>query len=371
MYKNKYKGLIIFQSLFLWGKNMNEIERIQKIVDPIVKWYQENARPLPWRKDQDPYHIWISEIMLQQTRIEAVIDYYHRFLQALPTLHDLANVPEEKLLKLWEGLGYYNRARNLKKAAQMVEEKYGGTMPKSYDELVKLPGIGEYTAGAISSISYGEPVPAVDGNVLRVLHRVTANEQDVLEPKAKTYMRKKLLQVMPKKSGDFNQGVMELGENICLPNGDPLCEKCPIQEWCLAYQENLTDELPVRIQKTKRKLEQKTVFLLKWQNQIAIQKRKEKGLLANLYEFPNAEGYLNKKEREKQIKSWNLGKIMNENGIKNYKHIFSHVEWHVKSYEVEVEKKSDAFIWVTVDELDTHYAIPGAFKPIKDFLMRK
>ena len=189
---------------------MQDLELMKKIREPIIKWFQANRRDLPWRKEKNPYHIWISEIMLQQTRIEAVMGYYERFLKELPTIQDLAEVDEEKLLKLWEGLGYYNRARNLKKSAQILQEKHSGEMPKTYSEILELPGIGEYTAGAISSIAYDEKVPAVDGNVLRVLSRVVLSKKDVLEAKTKKEFMDKLLKIMPNQAGDFNEGLMEL-----------------------------------------------------------------------------------------------------------------------------------------------------------------
>lgn len=262
-------------------------QELNKIVKPIVKWYQNQEKELPWKQDKEPYHIWVSEIMLQQTRIEAVKKYYTRFMQELPTIQDLADVPEEKLLKLWEGLGYYSRARNLKKAAIQIEQDYKGKMPTTYTELLKLSGIGEYTAGAIASISYNEKVPAVDGNVLRVISRLLASKADVLLPETKRNITKRLLEIMPEEAGDFNEGLMELGEKICIPNTMPLCEKCPVQEFCIANKKKLTTQIPVRIKKQKRKVETKTVFILKYKNQIAIRKRAKTGILANLYEFPN------------------------------------------------------------------------------------
>lgn len=262
-------------------------KELKQIVKPIVKWYQKQEKMLPWKQDKEPYHIWVSEIMLQQTRIEAVKKYYIRFMKELPTIHDLAIVPEEKLLKLWEGLGYYSRAKNLKKAAIQIEQEYNGKIPTSYTELLKLSGIGEYTAGAIASISFKEKVTAVDGNVLRVISRILASKEDVLLPETKRKITKKLLEIMPDEAGDFNEGLMELGEKICLPNTVPLCEKCPIQEFCIANKENLTNEIPVRVKKQKRKIENKTVFILKYKNEIAIKKREKTGILANLYEFPN------------------------------------------------------------------------------------
>ena len=277
-------------------------QKLQPIVEPIVKWYQKQEKLLPWKQDKEPYHIWVSEIMLQQTRIEAVKKYYTRFMKELPTIQELAVVPEEKLLKLWEGLGYYSRAKNLKKSAIQIQENNHGKMPTSYVELLKLPGIGEYTAGAIASISYNEKVPAVDGNVLRVVSRVLASKEDVLLPETKKKITNKLLEIMPDEAGDFNEGLMELGEKVCLPNTVPLCATCPIQEFCMANKENLTNEIPVRAKKQKRKIENKTVFILKYKNEIAIRKREKTGILANLYEFPNVIRGSNRRGNSKELR---------------------------------------------------------------------
>ena len=276
---------------------------LRKIVKPIIEWYQNQEKTLPWKQDKEPYHIWVSEIMLQQTRIEAVKKYYTRFMKELPTIQDLAVVPEEKLLKLWEGLGYYSRARNLKKAAIQIEQEYEGKMPTNYADLLKLAGIGEYTAGAIASISYKEKVPAVDGNVLRVVSRVLASKDDVLLPETKRKITKALFEIMPSEPGDFNEGLMELGEKICLPNTVPLCDKCPIQEFCRAHKENLTKEIPVRIKKQKRKIEKRTVFILEYQNHMAIRKREKTGILANLYEFPNVIRRSDRRRNSKNIRT--------------------------------------------------------------------
>lgn len=342
-----------------------EIELMKKMRFPIIKWYQENKRELPWRKEKNPYTIWLSEIMLQQTRIEAVKQYYKRFLEELPTIQDLAEVEEEKLLKLWEGLGYYNRARNLKKAAQMIQEKYHGQMPRHYQQLIELPGIGEYTAGAISSIAYDEQVPAVDGNVLRVVSRLIGSKRDVLDSKTKKEFTLSLKEIMPERAGDFNEGLMELGELICIPNGEPLCEKCPLQEICEANNKNLTDEIPVRNQKINRKKEKKTVFLLEFEGKIAIRKREEKGLLANMYEFPNSNQKITKKEIEKVLKNWKLTANQIEK-IGTHHHIFSHVEWDMIGYKVQVTSKNQEFIWAEKEEILEKYPIPGAFMPFRE-----
>lgn len=344
---------------------MKEIELMKKIRKPVIEWYQKNKRELPWRKEKNPYHIWLSEIMLQQTRIEAVKQYYERFLKQIPTIQDLAEIEEEKLLKLWEGLGYYNRVRNLKKAAQIMQERYEGQMPKHYEELIKLPGIGEYTAGAISSIAYDEKVPAVDGNVLRVVSRVVGSKKDVLENKTKKEFTQKLQEIMPKQAGNFNEGLMELGELICIPNGNPLCEKCPLQEICVAKRENLTSIIPVRKQKVKRKKEEKTVFLLEFEEKIAIQKRKETGLLANMYQFPNLDKKINEKEIEAVLQKWKLtGKEIEKIGT--HHHVFSHIEWDMIGYKIQVNDTNKEFMWVKKENIIKKYPIPGAFIPFRN-----
>ena len=349
---------------------MKEKQKLKNIVKPIVKWYQENKRELPWRRDRDPYHIWISEIMLQQTRIEAVKSYYTRFMEELPTIQHLANIQEEKLLKLWEGLGYYSRARNLQKAAKIIVEQYNGKMPTSYVELLKLPGIGEYTAGAIASIAFGEKVPAIDGNVLRVISRILASKNDILLADTKKKIEKKIKPIIPKEAGDFNEGLMEIGELICIPNGEPLCKKCPVKEVCEARKTNQIAEIPVRNKIVKRKKEERVVFILECDHRIAILKRPSKGLLAGMYEFPNI--LINKKEKlelEKILKGWNLkGKKVEEIG--ESEHIFSHIEWHMNGIKVEVEKENQDFEWIPLEKIEKEYAIPTAFKKYKNYILQ-
>ena len=340
---------------------------LAQIVEPPSNWYISHKRTLPWREKEEPYHVWLSEIMLQQTRVEAVKKYYNRFIEVLPTIDDLARIEEEKLLKLWEGLGYYNRARNLKKAAQIIVEAYAGKMPTTYAQLCQLPGIGEYTAGAIASICFGEKVPAVDGNVLRVVARVTGSFQDVLLPETKKEVSKTLRKIMPDEPGVFNEALMELGEVICLPNTKPLCERCPLQSQCIAYQKDLTQQLPVRIKKQKRIIEEKTVFLLCYENQIAIQKREEKGLLANLYGFPNIEGKIIEEEISKVLENWGI-QLETLQQKQNYKHIFTHRQWDMIGYLVTVKNKNIDFLWVERKELEKSYAIPTAFKTFEKML---
>lgn len=346
---------------------MIEKQRLEIVAKRIVDWYQKNKRDLPWRESKDPYSIWISEVMLQQTRIEAVKEYYKRFMDQIPNIESLAQIEEEKLLKIWEGLGYYSRARNLKKAAEKIMNQYNGQMPKTYQELQDLPGIGEYTAGAISSIAYNEAVPAVDGNVLRVISRVLASQEDILLAKTKKKVTGVLCEIMPKEAGDFNEGIMELGETICVPNGEPLCQECPLQTLCLANQEGETNVIPVRVKKTKRRIEERTVFIFIYQEKIAIRKRGKTGLLANLYEFPNIEGKLEEKELKQWLDSWKL-KAKSVEKLGKTKHIFSHIEWHMIGYQIHVEKKNKEFLWVSKEEIKHDYAIPGAFEFYKSKL---
>ena len=330
----------------------------------IVEWYQQNKRILPWREEKNPYLVWVSEIMLQQTKIEAVKEYYARFIAELPTIADLAKVEEEKLLKLWEGLGYYNRARNLKKAAMQIETEYGGAIPTTWEQLKKLPGIGEYTAGAVASICFGEKVPAVDGNVLRVMARLTGSKKNILLTDTKKQVTALLTKIMPEEAGDFNEGLMELGETVCIPNGSPYCEICPLKTFCIAKAKGETMELPVREKNLCRKKEERTVFLLTKQGKIAIQKRKETGLLSGMYEFPNVLGKLEEKEINQLLETWKLkGKTIVRKGEK--KHIFSHVEWHMFVYLIEVIKENTSFLWVDEEMLEKQYAMPTAFQKVR------
>lgn len=333
-----------------------------EIVPALLNWYDHHARILPWREESTPYRVWISEIMLQQTRVEAVKPYFDRFMEALPTVVDLAQVEEDTLMKLWEGLGYYNRARNLKRAAIQVVDAHGSVLPCEYDQLIELPGIGEYTAGAIGSVSYGLPVPAVDGNVLRVITRLTGNYEDILKVSTKKDITKQVQQVLPlDRVGDFNQALMELGAVVCIPNGKPRCEECPWDTKCLAYKNDLTAQIPVKTPKKPRRIEQKTVFILKCQDKIAVHKRENEGLLAKLWEFPNVLGKLDSKEVKEQLSKWNLVSRHIET-TNNSKHIFTHIEWHMCGYMIEVEEEGgEDFVWVSKEAIDTQYAIPTAF----------
>ncbi len=332
----------------------------------IVDWFRENKRDLPWRKTTNPYHIWISEIMLQQTRVEAVKPYYERFLDALPTVKDLAEAEEDKLLKLWEGLGYYNRVRNMQKAAQQIMIDYQGEFPNTYEEILNLKGIGNYTAGAISAFAYGIPKPAVDGNVLRVLTRVTADDSDIMKQSTKKRIEECLANVIPRDAAsDFNQGLIELGAIVCVPNGEPKCDICPIARYCRAYKEGLISELPVKSKVKERKIEEKTILVFRDQDKTAIAKRPKKGLLAGLYELPNVSGHLTMDEVTEYCKTIGLMPIR-VRLLTEAKHIFSHIEWHMIGYEIKVDElektnKKD-YLFIHFDEIQEKYPIPSAFE---------
>lgn len=326
---------------------------------PLMQWYRESARKLPWREDPSPYRVWVSEIMLQQTRVAAVIGYFERFMTALPTVFDLAEVSEDVLLKLWQGLGYYNRARNLKKAARVLVAEHSGSMPESYEQILKLPGIGAYTAGAIASIAYQLPVPAVDGNVLRVVSRILGDERDIGREDTKREVRKLLQTIIPLDApGIFNQSLMELGAMVCLPNGAPACERCPVQSLCAACRDNRTAELPVKGKKQPRRIEERTVWLIFYRGQVALRRRASKGLLAGLWEYPNT-----LENAECPLDRWGIDARRQE-FIGTGKHIFSHIEWHMKGFLVETDQPTlpEGWQWATKEALEQDYAIPSAFQ---------
>ncbi len=284
------------------------LEALKRIPKPLLKWYDGNRRILPWREEPTPYRVWVSEIMLQQTRVEAVKPYYERFMRALPEVAALSEAPEETLLKLWEGLGYYNRVRNLQKAARVVMERHGGKMPADYDALLALPGIGNYTAGAIASIAFGIPKPAVDGNVLRVLARVRADGRCISEEKVRRAVEAELEKAMPKdRPGDFNQAMMEIGACVCVPNGQPHCEQCPLAVICKAREEGTVLSYPRKEAKKARTAEEKTVLVIRDEGRVALRKRPAKGLLAGMYEFPCLPGKISERE---------VIKYLSENGMK-------------------------------------------------------
>lgn len=343
--------------------NMGQEQDIfPRLPAPLLAWYDTHARVLPWRGNPAPYRVWISEIMLQQTRVEAVKPYFERFLAELPDLEALAAAPEDVLLKLWEGLGYYNRVRNLRKAAKAILERYGGVFPSSCEELMSLPGIGEYTAGAIASISFGLPCPAVDGNVLRVIARVTENRGDVTKDKVRGEIASRLKAVYPAgRCGDFTQSLMELGATVCLPNGAPKCEECPLAELCLGFRNGTASELPVKTKKKARREERRTVFLLRCGDRIALRRRSSEGVLAGLWEFPNVEGALPKREVVKQMEQWGLSVLHIQPSVRA-KHVFTHLEWQMSSWFIECAEPVPCFHWVTHDTLCREISLPSAWR---------
>ena len=348
---------------------------LNEIVRPLISWYRQNKRILPWRDQKNAYYTWVSEIMLQQTRVEAVKPYFLRFIGELPDVKALAECPEEKLMKLWEGLGYYNRVRNMQSAAQVVVAEYGGVLPASYDELLALKGIGSYTAGAIASIAYDIPVPAVDGNVLRVFSRITEDRQDIMKQSVRSQVEEKLLGIMPKDApGDFNQALMELGAVVCVPNGPARCMECPVAALCKAYHHGTVDELPVKAPKKKRTIENKTVLVIQDGERTAIHKRPQEGLLAGLYELPNVEGHLSMDEALQKVKEMNLEPLHIET-LPEAKHIFSHIEWRMTGYRIRVssleERKESSFIFTEKKQSEKQYAIPSAFRAYIKYMKEK
>lgn len=343
-----------------------EEPELYEIAEPVVGWFRQNKRDLPWRKDQDPYHVWVSEIMLQQTRVEAVKPYYERFLKELPRVKDLAEAKEDTLLKLWEGLGYYNRVRNMQKAAQQIMVDFHGEFPNTYEEILSLKGIGNYTAGAISAFAFGLPKPAVDGNVLRVVSRITGSREDIMKQSVRKAMERALEQVIPEDAAsDFGQGLIELGAIVCVPNGEPKCAECPAAFACVARKQGLTAEIPVKKKAKARRIEKRTVLIFKDGEKLAIRKRPGKGLLAGLYEFPNEEGRLAQKEVTAYSKEIGLMPVRVKK-LESAKHIFSHVEWHMTGYEVivdELEKTNKKeFLFIHPEEIGQKYPLPSAFE---------
>lgn len=369
---------------------------LQKLVRPLLEWFTRpgQARVLPWREEPTPYRVWVSEIMLQQTRVEAVKPYFERFMNALPDVKALAKCPEDELLKLWEGLGYYNRVRNMQKAAIQVMEDYGGELPSDYEELLKLKGIGNYTAGAIATIAFGKPAPAVDGNVFRILTRVTADDSDIMKPAFRKVVETAVSEIVPGNTttdnisittnvedlaekvkfgnlpGAFSQAMMELGATVCLPNGAPLCEQCPWKEFCEARKQDRIAELPVKTKAKPRKIEERTVLVIRDGDKVAIRKRPAKGLLAGLYELPNVLGKLEQEEAVELVKEMDLSPIRIKK-LEDAKHIFSHIEWQMTGYVIRVEElegNKDDLIFVEAEDSQKKYAIPSAFEAYANYM---
>ena len=324
----------------------------------LLPWYQKNKRDLPWRQDREPYHVWLSEIMLQQTRVEAVKGYYSRFLAQLPTIDALAHAPQEQLNKLWEGLGYYSRVRNLQKAAAQILERHGGVFPTDHADIRELAGIGDYTAGAIGSICFELPTPAVDGNVLRVCSRLTADSAPIDKPQTKKALTEALARIYPQgHCGDFTQALMELGATVCVPNGAPQCQLCPLAGICLAHREGIETELPIKTAKKPRRVEEMTVFLLHAGENYALRKRPETGLLAGLWEFPHISGKLELEDALAQLEAWGAVPEEIERSVERT-HIFTHVQWEMRGFFIRCKALPPNY----VHGAPAHYALPTAFR---------
>ena len=345
-----------------------EYSQLDQIVAPLLAWYEADHRQLPWRGTKDPYKVWVSEIMLQQTRVETVIPYYRRFIERCPTVAALASCGDDELLKLWEGLGYYSRARNLKNAAQMICASYDGRFPETYEAIRDLPGIGDYTAGAVSSIAFEQARAAVDGNVLRVVTRLTQDRRDIMDAKVRRQVTEMLENVYPPKlRGDFTQSLMELGAVVCVPNGEPLCRGCPLKALCGAHRQGTQMQYPVKKKKPQRKTEHKTVLILINQDKIALRKRGAQGILSGMWELPNIDGILTAKQirqafAEKNIELRELREV--SSGRPPLKHIFTHMEWHMVCWAAMCSAvgTDNGLTWVTEKQLTHEIALPTAFK---------
>lgn len=340
-----------------------EAQALTRLAGPLLAWYDENRRELPWRQNVSAYRTWVSEIMLQQTRVAAAAPYFARFMEAFPTVESLAAADTDAVLKLWEGLGYYSRARNLQKAARIVTERYGGRFPQTYEELIALPGIGDYTAGAILSIAFGQRVPAVDGNVLRLAARISGSERDVLDGKNRAVFRRWMAESMPDtRPGEYNQALMDLGALVCLPGGEPLCGSCPARDFCRARKLGRQRELPVRARKKDKRIEKLTVFLLRrGDGAVALRQRDKTGLLAMLWEYPHVPGALDEAQAAAQLAAWGVAP---RRWVKRLtaRHEFTHIRWEMTDYVIETEGDG-AEDWLWADAAARRRcAVPSAFE---------
>ena len=329
------------------------MELSAQAVGLLLSWFQRNKRALPWREKRNPYRVWVAEIMLQQTRVEAVKEYYLNFMDKFPTVEALSVADEDEVLKAWEGLGYYSRARNLLKAAKQIAKD---GFPQTYEGIRALQGVGDYTAGAIASIAFSLPCPAIDGNVLRVLTRYFADSSNIDEPKTKAAFTELLRRAYPEEAGDFCEALMELGALVCVPNGAPQCGACPWSSLCKAHHARMEEHFPVRNLKPKRKVVAATVCVLEKDGKYALERRADKGLLANMWQFPFFEGAVDIGQLGKEVKS------------KKAKHIFTHVEWHMTGKYIKAQEFFPQYEWASAEEIKARYALPSAFKAFTPWL---
>jgi A/G-specific adenine glycosylase len=344
----------------------------------LISWFEREQRILPWREDQDPYKVWVSEIMLQQTRVDTVIPYFLSFIEQFPTIESLAMADEEKVLKAWEGLGYYSRVRNLQSAVKEVHENYGGKVPNTPEEISKLKGVGPYTTGSILSIAYGVPEPAVDGNVMRVLSRILSIWEDIAKPKTRKTFEEIIRTIINKENPSFfNQGLMELGAIVCTPTS-PSCLLCPVREHCAAFAEGTQSQLPVKTKKNTTKDVQMVVGVMKTKDdKFLIHKRSDTGLLAKLWEFPNVEVIKGISTPDIQLKdflheTYSLDTKIGELFC-THQHVFSHLTWNMTAFEGTITNtpvESDKLKLVSSEEL-TQYAFPVSHQKIwKEYLLK-
>lgn len=344
--------------------------RAQDVAGPLLAWFDENKRILPFRQDKTPYRVWVSEIMLQQTRVTAALPYFERFVAELPDVRALAACEPERLAKLWEGLGYYSRARNLQKAAKMIVDEYGGELPADAAKLRKLPGIGDYTAGAIASLAFGLPEPAVDGNVLRVWSRLTNDASDVTQPETKRRMTDEVRAAQPAaRPGDFNEALMELGALVCVPNGAPVCGACPLRELCEARAAGTAESLPVKPPKKARRAEDWTLAVLLYEDGVLLEKRPDKGLLAGLWQPVMLPGTLDADEVAQRLSAMGA-QAQPLFPLAPAKHVFTHVEWHMTGFVLRAASYAPPLVPTSRDELEHGRALPGAFKSVRSVLQK-
>ncbi len=340
-------------------ENNDTAKKLEPLPRLLVPWYEQNKRDLPWRRTRDPYRIFVSEIMLQQTRVNAAIGYYERFFSLFPTVHVLARADDDLLLKAWEGLGYYSRARNLKRAARIVADEYDGVFPASPSVLRLLPGVGDYTAGAVASIAFGLPVAAVDGNVLRIVARVLDYNAPVTPPFKRT-ITDALTRIYPvERCGSFTQSFMDLGSAICLPSR-PACLLCPLRAVCAAYAHGTAESLPVRAPKAAKKQQKLTVFVLRNDDTVGVQKRSDTGLLASLWELPNRSGHLSDGDAVRVAETMGV-RICGEFSMRRARHVFTHIEWDMLVFDAQTERVDDSLVWVNPNA-NEQAALPTAFR---------
>ncbi|KIL42219.1 adenine glycosylase [Gordoniibacillus kamchatkensis] len=350
----------------------------------LLAWYRRGKRDLPWRRSRDPYHIWVSEVMLQQTRVETVIPYYHRFLERFPTIDALAAAPEEEVLKLWEGLGYYSRARNLQSAVREVKERYGGVVPDTKEDIATLKGVGPYTSGAILSIAYNKPEPAVDGNVMRVLARFFLIEEDIMKPGTRTVMEKLARSLIPDgEAGDFNQALMEFGALVCSPRS-PQCLTCPVMERCAARHEGREDDLPVKKKAKPPRPERRLAAFIEGSGEhagkVLIRQRPQEGLLARMWELPHILVEQGAGTTDDEAMRLLQGRLLQDETLDvlpqepfmHAEHTFSHIHWDMQVYRCRLASADGKtggalpeltpfhYRWMGHEEME-QYAFPNVF----------